>query len=71
MKIEDFKERVNYTFDGKYYTGYSVNLPQVVVQAETKEELEQKLLIRGKLLLDAISKSFDRGFELMELEYEK
>lgn len=68
---EFFKERVNYTREGKYYIGYLVNLPQVIAQAETKEELIGKLTTMSKVVLKVLSESIDRGFELRKFELDE
>lgn len=64
------KERINYIIseEGKY-TGYSVNLPMIVGQADSLEELEESMKEMAAVVLEHFQETFNQvePFELKEV----
>jgi len=68
---KNFKERINYVIDGVYYVGYMVNMPSVVVQARSKEEMVRKAKVAVKMWLNFMSETINRDDPFETVEFSK
>lgn len=65
------KERINYTVSDGYYIGYSVNIPGIIVQAKSMEEMEKKIKATFKMWMKMMNEVLESGepFEYKHLTH--
>lgn len=70
MKENKFKERINYTRDGEWYCGQSVNIPGIILQAKSLKELNKKAKIAFRSWFKMYEELLeqDTPFKFVELE---
>ena len=57
MKIQ---ERVNFTMSDGKYIGQMVDIPGVIMEATSMEELSRKMKVAGKIFLATIKETLDQ-----------
>jgi predicted RNase H-like HicB family nuclease len=65
-----FKERINYTVENGIYVGQMIDIPGVIIQAKSFEELKIKAKIQAEMYIKFIQDTLktDEPFEFVEVD---
>jgi predicted RNase H-like HicB family nuclease len=64
-----YTERIVYVITENKYVGYPVNLPQVIAEANTLDELKERIKKLMTILIDIFKEGIEKNsFELVEVK---